>query len=107
MYISLKFDSQDKIKITSSESKGTLERSGKGLITSLGFKIRVRSYKYKKAKYTIINISKKNLYEIIREFEKFDKPPYERKRPKYEPTDSHFYLARPLVKCMMRSDVLN
>ena len=30
--ISLKFDSLDKIKITSSESKGTLERSGKGLI---------------------------------------------------------------------------
>ena len=36
--ISLKFDNLDKMKITSSESKGTLERSGKGLITSLVFK---------------------------------------------------------------------
>ena len=35
--ISSKFDSLDKMKITSSESKGKLEISGKGLITSLGF----------------------------------------------------------------------
>ena len=40
--ISSKFDSLDKMKITSSESKGKLERSGKGLITSLGFKAKVR-----------------------------------------------------------------
>ena len=38
LYISSKFDSLEKMKITSSESKGKLERSGKGLITSLGFK---------------------------------------------------------------------
>ena len=43
--ISSKFDSLDKMKITSSESKGKLERSGKGLITSLGFKTKVRSPK--------------------------------------------------------------
>ena len=36
--ISLKFDNMDKMIITSSESKGKLERSGKGLIISLGFK---------------------------------------------------------------------
>ena len=36
--ISLKFYSRDKIKITYSESKEKLERSGKGLITSLCFK---------------------------------------------------------------------
>ena len=41
--ISSKFDSLDKMKITSSESKGKLERSGKGLITYLGFKTKVRS----------------------------------------------------------------
>ena len=40
-----KFDSLDKIKTTSSESKGKLERSGKGLITSLGFKTKARSQK--------------------------------------------------------------
>ena len=42
LYISLKFDSPDKMKITSSESKEKRERSGKGLITSLGFKSKVR-----------------------------------------------------------------
>ena len=43
--ISSKFDSLDKIKTTPSESKGKLERSGKGLVTSLDFKIKVRSQK--------------------------------------------------------------
>ena len=40
--ISLKFDSLDKMKITSSESNGKLEISGKGLITFLGFKTKAR-----------------------------------------------------------------
>ena len=40
--ISSKFDSLEKMKTTSSESKGKLERSGKRLITSLGFKTKVR-----------------------------------------------------------------
>ena len=40
--ISSKFDILDKIKITSSESKGKLERSVKGFITSLCFKAKVR-----------------------------------------------------------------
>ena len=43
--ISSKFDSLDNIKITSSESKGKLEILGKGLITFLGFKAKVRSQK--------------------------------------------------------------
>ena len=43
--ISSKFDSQDKIKIESSDSKGKLEISGKGLITSLGYKTKARSQK--------------------------------------------------------------
>ena len=45
--ISSKFDSLDKMKITSSESKVKLERSGKGSITSLGIKTKARSQKYK------------------------------------------------------------
>ena len=43
--ISLKFDSLDKMKITSSESKGKLEISVKGLNTILGFKTKTRSHK--------------------------------------------------------------
>ena len=39
------FESLDKMKITSSESKGTLEISGKGLITSLAFKAKARPQK--------------------------------------------------------------
>ena len=48
--ISSKFDSLYNMKITSSESKGKLERSGKGLITSLGFKTKARSQKLQKGK---------------------------------------------------------
>ena len=55
--ISLKFDSLYKMKITSSESRFNLGRSGKGLITSLGLKAKTRPNKYKKARYTIGNLS--------------------------------------------------
>ena len=72
LVISSKFDSLEKMKITYSESKGKLERSEKGLITSLGFKSKVRPQKYKKARYAIINVSKKDLSKIIKEFEKFE-----------------------------------
>ena len=43
--ISPKFDSLDKMKTISSESKGKLERPGKGLVTSLGFNTKVISQK--------------------------------------------------------------
>ena len=76
------------MKITSSESKVTLERSRKGLITSLVFKAKVRPQRYKKERYAIGNISKKDISKTIRDFEKFVKLPYDKKRPKYEPTDS-------------------
>ena len=92
--ITLNFDNLDKMKITSSESKVKLERSGKGLIISLGFKAKARPQKYKKARYDIGNVIKKDLSKIIREFDKFDKLPYDKKRPKHEPIDSYFYLAR-------------
>ena len=42
LYISFKFDSLDKMRITSSESRDNLGRSGKGLITSLGIKAKAR-----------------------------------------------------------------
>ena len=77
------------------------------MITSLGFKTKARSQKYKKARYAILNVSKKDLSKIIKEFEKFEKLPYEKKRAKHEPTDSHFHLEIQLANCMMISDNLN
>ena len=38
----------------------------------------------------IVNVSKKDISKIIREFDKFKKLPYEKKGPKHEPTDSYF-----------------
>ena len=46
--ISLKFDSLDKMKITSSESKVKLGRSGNGLITSMILKAKIIPKKHKK-----------------------------------------------------------
>ena len=77
------------------------------MINSLGFKTKARSHKYKKARYAIRNISKKDLSKIIREFEKFEKFSSKKKRPEHEPIDSYFYLARQLAKCMMISNTLN
>ena len=68
--ILLKFASQEKIRITSSEPKDYLGRSGKRLTNSLGLKTNVRSKKYKKARYVITNVSMKDLSKIIKEFEK-------------------------------------
>ena len=77
------------------------------MITYLGFKTKLRSQKYKKASCTIGNVSEKDLSKIIREFEKIEKLPYEKKRPKYETTDSYFHLAIQLAKCMMIYNNLN
>ena len=104
--ISSKFDSLGKMEIISSESKGKLERSEKGLVTVLDFKTKARSQKYKKSRYAIGNVSEKNISKIIKEFEKIEKLPYEKKKPKHEPTDRYFHLARHLVKCIMISDNL-
>ena len=41
--VSEKFDSLNKMETTSSESKGKLGRSGKGLVTALAIKTKVRS----------------------------------------------------------------
>ena len=49
----------------------------------------------------------KDLSNIIREFDKLPYKSYERRRPKREPTDSSYYLARHIDKCMMRYDALN
>ena len=95
------------MKITSSESKVRLGISGKGLVTSLGLKSKTRLKKYKNARYSIGNVKKKDLSKNIRGFERLSYESYERSRPKHEPSESYFYLARQLVKCMMRDDALN
>ena len=92
--ISSKFDSQDKMKNTSSKSKVKLEKSGKGLITSLGFNTKARSQKYEKARYVIGIVSEKNISKIIQDLEKNEKLTYEKKRPKHEPNESYSSLAR-------------
>ena len=66
--ISAKFDSLNKMETISSESKEKLERSGKGLVTALVFKTKVRLQKYKKARYAIGNVSEKDFSKIIKEF---------------------------------------
>ena len=77
------------------------------MINSLGFKTKASSQKYKKARYAIRNVREKDLSKIIKEFEKIEKLPYEKKWLKHELTDSYFHLARQLAKFMMRSDNLN
>ena len=83
--ISSKFDILEKIKITSSESKGKLERSGKGLVTAMDFKTKLRSPKYKKARYAFGNVSEKGLLKIIKEFEKIGKLPMRKRCPNMNP----------------------
>ena len=105
--ISLNFGSMDKMRITYSYPKDNLVRSGKGLINYLGLKAKSRPKKYKKARYSIGNITMKDLSKIIKDFEKLPYKIYERKSPKHKPTNSYNYLARQLAKCMTRSDALN
>ena len=57
--------------------------------------------------YDIRNVSKKDLSKIIREFEKSEKLTYEKNRPKHKPTDSYFYPARQLAKCMIIAVTFN
>ena len=73
MNISKKFDSLNKMETTSSESKVELGRSGKGLVTALPLNTKARSKKYKKARYSIGNVRMKDLYNIIKEFEKLSR----------------------------------
>ena len=103
----MKFDSLEKMRITYLEPKDYLVGSVKGLITYLGLKTNVSSKKYKNASYDITNVSMKDLSKVIRKFEKLPYKGYERKRPKHEPTDIYFYLARQIAKFMMRADFLN
>ena len=89
------------MKVTYSEPKYYLGRLGKVLITSLGLNTIGRSKK-RNARYSISNVSLKDIYDIIKGFEDLTYDGYVRKRSKHVPTDSYFYLSRQLAKCTMR-----
>ena len=71
--ISEKFDSLNKMETKSSESKDKLGISGKGLVTALDLKTKVRSKRYKKERYAIGNVSMKEISNIIKQFEKLSR----------------------------------
>ena len=59
------------------------------------------------ARYTITNVSKKDISKIIKEFEKLTYEGCVQKRPKHQPTESYFDIARQLVQYTMISDAFN
>ena len=77
------------------------------MVTALAFKTKVRSQTYKKERYTIRNVRKKNLLKIIKEFEKIGNVPYVKRIPKHELTSSYYHLVSFIAECMMRSDEHN
>ena len=89
------------MKITSSDPKDYLERSGKGLINYIGLNT------IEKARYAINNVSMKDLSNMIKDFEKFPYEGYLRMSPNHKPTGSYFYIVRQLYKCMMRAYAFN
>ena len=91
------------METTSSESKGELGRSGKGLVTDLDLKNKVKLQRYKKARCAIRNFSMKDLLNIIKDFEKFVKVPYVKSIPKHDPTSGYYHLVRCIAECMMIS----
>ena len=77
------------------------------MVTALAIKSKVRSQKYQKTRYAIVNNSKKELSKIIKYFEIIGKVPYVERIPKHEPTSSYYNLVRCIAKCMLRSDEQN
>ena len=73
----------------------------------MDLKDKARPKKYKKARYSIRNVSKKDLSNIIMEIVKLPFESDEKKSPKHEPTEGYFYLEIQLAKCTMRADALN
>ena len=84
----------DNMRITSLESKDDLGISGKRLMNSLGLKAKTRPKKCKNSRCAIVNVSMKDLSNIIRGFEKLPYKSYDRRSPKHDPTDSYVYLSR-------------
>ena len=79
----------------------------KGVGNRSGFQDQSKVEKYKKARYAIRNVIKKDLSKIIKEFEKTGKVPYVKRIPKHEPTYSYYHIVRCIAACMMRFDEHN
>ena len=60
--ISAKFESLNNMKTTSSEAKGKYGRSGKGLVTALDFKTKVRFHKNTKSQDMPSEISERRTF---------------------------------------------
>ena len=78
--VSLKFGNVNKNKIKYSEPKDYLGRLGKGLIASLGLNTIIRLKKIKKARFSITEVSIKDLSNIIKNFKDFTYEGYLRER---------------------------
>ena len=76
------------MKITSSEPKYYSVKPGKGLITSLGLSTIRRPKDIKKSRFTINNLSLKDISEKFKEFYKLPYEGYVRKSSKHMPTDN-------------------
>ena len=96
-----------KKKTTSSESKGKLGRSGKGLVTALAFKTKVRFAKIQKGNVCHRKCQPGGPFQDNQIVWKIVKVSYVKRIPKHEPTYSCFHLVRCIVECMMRSDEHN
>ena len=107
MDISLNFDSLDKMIITSSDSKVNFGKIKKEVDCLSVFQGQNKAKEIQNSRYAIVNVSKKDLSNNMRDFEILPYESYERKRPKHKPTNSYFYLSRYLTKCMMRDDALS
>ena len=71
------------------------------MITSLGLKSIRRSKIVKKSKFSITEVSLKDLSKTVEEFKGVTYDGYTRKRYKHMATDSYLYLAIHLEKFMM------
>ena len=71
--ISKKFESLNKMETISSESKGKLGRSVKGVCNRSGSQDQRKVEKYKKTRYAIVDVSMKDLSNIIKESEKLSR----------------------------------
>ena len=87
------FGNLDKMKIKSSEPKYYLGISGKGLIAYMGLNI-IRRSKMLKRKFSITEVSHKNLSKTNKVFNNLIYKVYMRKRYKHMPNDSYLYLAQ-------------
>ena len=100
------FDSEHVVSILF-RFKSRIGETRKGVGNRSGYQEKSKVKKYKKARYAIVNVSMKDLSNIIKEFEKIVKVPYVKRIPKHEPTSSYYHLVRCISECMMISDEYN